>query len=196
MHHQNHLHQNPQDEGGHPFWPSALWMLHDRPPDVHASVVLHHTGHSLQWSRLHQNPFGHHCMYLCPRSGTAGSKVVQRALSATEVVAKPYVDSKHLAVDGTVHTEAHQQLALQEYEGTVLATPHLHHLRHSLQTVVQTPSLQFCSHCHGVCDPLWMKMQCQRSQLVRLGFPPLPAQSMTSLAQTPRGGAWRWVLVQ
>lgn len=55
---------------------------------------------------------------------------------------------------------------------------------------------QFCSHCHGVCDPPWMKTQCQRSQLVRLGFPPLPAQSMTWLVQTPTGGAWRWVLVQ
>jgi len=93
------------------------------------------------WSRLHQNPFGHHCKCLCPQSGTAGSKVVPPALCVTEAVAKPYADSKHLAVDGTVHTAVHQLLALQEYVGTVLATPHLHHLRHSPQTVAQTPSL-------------------------------------------------------
>jgi hypothetical protein len=59
-----------------------------------------------------------------------------------------------------------------------------------------TRSHQFCIHCCEVGDPLWRKMQCQISQPVRLGSPPHPVQSTTLLVQTPRGGAWKWVLVQ
>jgi hypothetical protein len=59
MHHQNHPHQNPQDEDGHPFWPSALLMLHGRPPDAHASAVLHHMDHSLQLQKNIQVPHMH-----------------------------------------------------------------------------------------------------------------------------------------
>jgi hypothetical protein len=81
-------------------------------------------------------------MCACPQTGRAGSKVVSwDPGEVEEVEARPHADNKHLSDGGTGQREDHQQLALQACVGTVLVTPHPHHLHHYLQTGAQIPSL-------------------------------------------------------
>jgi hypothetical protein len=67
---------------------------------------------------------------------------------------------------------------------------------HSFEYCNNAHPHQFCTHCCGVGDPLLRRMQCQRSRLVRLGSQPPPVRSTTWLVLTPRGGAWKSVVVQ